>query len=433
MPPVLTPYDLHTWSAAKALLKKSRLPLAVPVVLAMSFAAQPGRAENLDIASEIHPSGAGQRHAGNAIRDRRGINSATPGQGTVAPAAADTAADAEPSSDSLAEVPASGELLDAEPALQQSASARQQSLPDGRGDLRVAITFDDLPFADAIGATGMSPAAVAKLNNRLLHVLRTRRVPATGFVVQTSVDAMGSASKSVLAAWARPPFGLGNHGMSHADFNMLQGDELEREIVGGEPAIREALALYGRAPAFIRFPKNHLGETPEKIAKLQGILKSRGLKVAASTIDTSDYIFESAYSAAISRQDHACAASVRQSYLDYTAYQIDYYAGLGRRVLGYAPPEIALLHANRINADTLADILTLYSDRGYRFITLEEAQADPAYDDVWQTPTRFGPMWGYRWARTRHITLDFSAERDPPNWLSAYAAEPGAGCSEALK
>src|SRR6516162_7800305 len=45
----------------------------------------------------------------------------------------------------------------------------------------------------------------------------------------------------------------------------------------------------------------------------------------------------------------------------------------------WATKEILLLHANQLEADHIGELLELMRKRGYRFVTLEEALADPAY------------------------------------------------------
>ena len=55
--------------------------------------------------------------------------------------------------------------------------------------------------------------------------------------------------------------------------------------------------------------------------------------------------------------------------------------------------------------------------RGYRFVTLEEALADPAYDtpDEYVGPT--GISWLHRWRRTLQLEDRLRDEPDPPKWL----------------
>ena len=50
-----------------------------------------------------------------------------------------------------------------------------------------------------------------------------------------------------------------------------------------------------------------------------------------------------------------------------------------------------------------------------RLIT--EMLADPLHP----MRKRFGPMWGYRWARERRVPFDGSREQEPPAWLQSYA------------
>lgn len=299
----------------------------------------------------------------------------------------------------------------------------------------VAITFDDLPYAGAIGAgeAALSPAEVARLNARIRAVLKRRAAPATGFVVEQTAQALGDKAAPVLAAWTRGDLSLGNHGYSHADANTLDLAEIEQEITRGEASIRPLMDKAGRPLRFMRFPMNHTGETAEKRDGIAALLDRLGYTAAASTIDTSDYVFEAAYRAALLRADQgrgdgACAGRIREAYLRHSAIQIDYYARLDAKVLGYAPPEIALLHLNRINADTLDELLDLYAARGYRFVTLDEAQSDPAYTARSTFVSRFGPMWGYRWARERGVKVNGAEEVEPPPWLARYAADAAAPC-----
>lgn len=300
----------------------------------------------------------------------------------------------------------------------------------------VALTFDDLPYAGAVGdgAGALSPDQVVALNARVRDVLARHGAPAAGFVVEQTAQAMGERAGAALSPWAQGDLVLANHSYSHADTNALDLAGVEQEIVRGERTIRPLMEAEGKPLRFMRFPMNHTGDTPEKGIGIQAILERLGYEAAASTIDTSDYVFEQAYRLALGRDDPRCAARIRDAYLRHSAEQIDYYAALNTGVVGYAPPEIALLHLNRLNADILEDLLALYVARGYRFISLEEAQRDPVY----RTPPAFasphGPMWGYRWARERRIQVNGAREPSPPDWIVAVGSggecasqDPGEG------
>jgi peptidoglycan/xylan/chitin deacetylase (PgdA/CDA1 family) len=301
-----------------------------------------------------------------------------------------------------------------------------------QSDRRVALTFDDLPYAGEITATadaGLTSGEVAALNARLLGGLRDHRAPAMGFVVQGTLEALAAPDReAVLRDWTGEGFELGNHTYSHSDVNGLSVEGVEDEIVRGEATIRPAMARAGKPLRYIRLPMNHTGDTPEKREAIEALAARHGYVLAASTIDTSDYVFEAAYQRALGRADAACAARIADAYVAFSALKIDYYVGLNARVLGRAPAEVALLHVNRINVDALDRLLALYRARGYRFVSLEEAQADPAYGRPATFTTRYGPMWGYRWARELGVRVNGAEEAEPPDWIVAYGETATAPC-----
>lgn len=272
----------------------------------------------------------------------------------------------------------------------------------------VAITVDDLPYVSA-GGPG-TPSIAESANRKLLSAFRAHHVPVTGFVIQTHVDALGNAGTEILGEWARGGYELGNHTFSHADIDDLPIERIEDEIVRGESAI-------GRR-AFFRFPFNHTGDTQAKHDAVARFLAERGYRVAACTIDNSDYVFNAAYV-------RTGARKIKREYLEYTSAEIDYYSALNRQVLGYEPPHVMLLHDNRLNAETIDKVLTLFERKGYRFTTLQQAEADRAYRGPDTDVTKFGPMWGYRWARERNVKVNGKLEPDPPAWITCAA---DAGC-----
>jgi len=194
------------------------------------------------------------------------------------------------------------------------------------------------------------------------------------------------------------------------------------EIVRGEAGFGPLLREAGKRPAFFRFPFNHTGDTQAKKDLIAAFLSQRGYRLATCTIDNSDYVFNHAYLLMIAKSDDAAAEKLRLAYLAYTDSEIKYYAALNKQVFGYEPPQVMLLHDNRLNSELIDQVLQLFEARHYKFVSLGEAQSDAAY----QTPdtyiTRYGPMWGYRWAKQRNVKVDGRLEPDPPQWIVDYAA-----------
>ncbi len=279
----------------------------------------------------------------------------------------------------------------------------------------VVITVDDLPFA--AGGVVADRAVAEAANRKMLAAFKAHRVPATGFVNEKTVEALGAAS---LKEWIAGRFDLGNHTYSHPDINLLSVAQIEQEIIRGEATIGPLMAGAGKRLRDFRFPMNHTGDTKEKHDALAAILAGRGYRAAASTIDTSDYLFNAAYVRMLERGDEASARRLRAEYVAYSSTEIDYYTSLNKQVFGYEPPHVMLLHLNRLNADVIEDLLRLFEKRWYRFVTLDEAQSHEAYRTPETFVTKFGPMWGYRWARVLGVKVDGRLETEPPQWVLDY-------------
>jgi peptidoglycan/xylan/chitin deacetylase (PgdA/CDA1 family) len=284
----------------------------------------------------------------------------------------------------------------------------------------VAITFDDLPIADTTGTRDAIEAQ--SINQALLAALDRHKAPATIFVIEKRIHEIGAdVGKEILRQWFQYGHDLGNHSLSHTDFDRLSAVEMQQEIVLGEATIAAVLAEAGKKPRYFRFPMNHTGDTAEKHQALISFLAKRGYTLATCTIDNEDYLFDRAYQLMRAKGDRASAERLRAEYLTYTSTEIDYYSRLHKQVLGYEPPHVMLLHANQLNADTINQVLALFEAKHYTFVTLDQAQSDPAYQQPDTFVSSFGPMWGYRWAAERHIKIDGSLEQEPPAWISSYA------------
>jgi len=288
----------------------------------------------------------------------------------------------------------------------------------------VAVTVDDLPYATGDDAEAVSPSDAAtaeEINRKLLSAFRHHNVPVTGFVVQKRVEELGMAAGTrILREWTYGEFALGNHTYSHPDVNQLSLAQIEDEIVRGETVFVPLMKQAAKKPEFFRFPMNHTGDTKEKHELLSAFLSRRGYRLATCTIDNSDYLFNSAYVRMLTKHDEQSVRKLQQEYLSYTGTEIDYYAGLGKQVFGYEPPQVMVLHDNQLNADMIEQLLTLFEKKQYNFVSLEKAQSDGAYRIPDTYITKYGPMWGYRWAAEQGVKVDGSREPEPPEWILRY-------------
>jgi peptidoglycan/xylan/chitin deacetylase (PgdA/CDA1 family) len=278
----------------------------------------------------------------------------------------------------------------------------------------VAVTFDDLPGADSRDAS-----ALASTNLAILQALDRHHAPTTGFVIGDRVEALANG-RSLLQSWIDHGHDLGNHTRSHRDLNDLTMADFAQEVAGAEAVFRPLLTASRTPPLYLRFPFNHTGDTADKRAAAAALLAERGYEVAVCTIENADYVFASAYAKALAAGGSG-GAILRTEYLSHTAKIIDYYVDLHRQIFGRETPHVMLLHVNRLNADVLDAVLELFEQRQFRFVTLREAQADPAFKTVDSFATKAGPMWAYRWARSLGVKVNGALEPEPAAWVAAAA------------
>jgi peptidoglycan-N-acetylglucosamine deacetylase len=288
----------------------------------------------------------------------------------------------------------------------------------------VAITVDDLPCANCQPHTPPGTprqGSMVEANKRLIAGIVRAHAPATGFVITQGVEEAGPVGNSILQLWLAAGLDLGSHSYSHPNFADITTDQMEADVARADSMLRPLLEAQGHALQFFRFPYNDTGDTQAKHDDFAAYLKTHGYQVATCTIDTSDYLYAAAYARAVGSNDQVTAKQIRQEYLAYSATEIDFYAALNRRVLGYEPPQVMLIHDSLLNADSIDDLLSLFRVRGYRFVTLSEAQHDPAYSIPDTHATKYGMMWGYRWAKERNLGRLGMRETEPPDWITRYA------------
>ena len=73
------------------------------------------------------------------------------------------------------------------------------------------------------------------------------------------------------------------------------------------------------------------------------------------------------------------AALVVRGYLQAADESIGYSRGLSNALFGRDVPYVLLMHIGALDAELLPELLDLYRARGFRFVTLPEAEDDPFY------------------------------------------------------
>ncbi len=290
--------------------------------------------------------------------------------------------------------------------------------PPGR---RMALTFDDLPAAPG---RVHDTATQRLITDRLLALLKAHDAPAIGFVNEQKLEVENAVVPdrvALLERWLEAGHELGNHTYSHPDLHRVDLETFKQDLVRGERVTAELLAERGRKLRFFRHPFLHTGRDLETKRAFERFLAERGYRVAPVTIDNSEWIFGGAYARAFTRggaEAEELMGRLGAAYVPYMERVVEYYEGQSRALFDREIPQVLLVHAYLLNADYLGTLLDRLEERGYRFITLNEALEDPAYEspDTFTGPG--GITWLHRWALTRDVDRStFAGEPEVPAWV----------------
>jgi peptidoglycan/xylan/chitin deacetylase (PgdA/CDA1 family) len=253
---------------------------------------------------------------------------------------------------------------------------------------KVAVTIDDGPAT----GPGRDIAAFQRISRSLREIFVAEKVPAIMFVNerQFNVDGQRDARVALLHEWLDAGLDLGNHTYSHPNLTQVGAQRFMDDIVQGEVISRAALEQRGKKLVWFRYP--FLASGSGEVAKaVEDFLGQRGYRIAPVTVDYQDYSFAGTYV----RHLRAGETQKAEEHFGVVMQTLDH--GFSRaearslEIFGYEAPLVLLIHCNEMNALTLRRAIQRMRDRGYRFVSIDEAMEDPAY----RTPgLRPGAMGG---------------------------------------
>ncbi|WP_294172934.1 polysaccharide deacetylase family protein [uncultured Sphingomonas sp.] len=268
------------------------------------------------------------------------------------------------------------------------------TVPNNRG-LALAITLDDLPVHGEL-PTGDSPERMA---SGLLAALEAGGArDAHGFINGQQVEQQ-PAHAALLQSWRNRGFPLGNHGWSHKNFNQLSEAEFEAELLRNEPL------LHPDDGRWFRYPFLQEGATPAKRAAGRAILAKHNYRIAAVTMDFSDWHWTGPYVRCRGASDQAAIAELERSYMEAARQSIGFYRGLSRQLHGRDIPYVLLLHGGAFTTRMMPRLLELYRTSGFRFVSLSDAQRDPVYATDKNPAQPAGPRGLEEAAAARNLPL----------------------------
>ena len=238
---------------------------------------------------------------------------------------------------------------------------------------KLAITLDDLPL------NGLLPPGVtrAETTKNVLAIFKKRHLPPVyGFINAKKLEGNADAGEALKLWAAQEP--VGNHTYAHIDLEQNTPEAFEREIEEDEPAL-ELLSQKDNWH-WLRYPYLHEGDTVEKRRAVRAYLQAHGYRIAQVTLDWEDYMWNTAYARCVAKGDEKSIAWLRSSYLSTASEFLDLGRAQAKLIYGHEISYVLLLHLGAFSSTILPDALDLLKKKGFKLVTLEEAQSDPAYD-----------------------------------------------------
>jgi peptidoglycan/xylan/chitin deacetylase (PgdA/CDA1 family) len=256
--------------------------------------------------------------------------------------------------------------------LMVSAAAMIAALAPARAQ-QIAFTWDDLPAHSALppGETRV------EIGRKLIAAMKEAHLPPVYGFLNGILTEDEPLSTPMLKDWRAAGFELGNHTWSHMNLNQHSLAEWEADTLRNEALLKSYMGSDDWH--WLRYPNLAEGDTLEKREGARKFLAEHGYKIAAVTMSFGDYLYNGPYARCVAKNDAASVAQLEKSYLAAADATIDYTRSMSKELYGRDIPYVLLMHVGALDARMLPRLLKLYRDKGFSFISLQDAEKDPFY------------------------------------------------------
>ena len=205
-----------------------------------------------------------------------------------------------------------------------------------------------------------------------------------------------------------PDFPLANHTFSHMGLNSNSLNAFEQDLLADEPTLQKFMG--DKDWHWLRYPFLQEGDTLEKHRGIAAFLNQHGYKVAEVTLSFGDYAYNEPYARCIAKNDQEGIEQLKQSYMSGAADSLAQGEKMSNLVYGRDIKHVMLLHIGAFETVMLPHLLDLLKQRGFKLITLQEAESDPAYASDPDLPSNWGGTFLQQMMLAKHIPLPVDSE-----------------------
>lgn len=238
---------------------------------------------------------------------------------------------------------------------------------------QIAITYDDLPVHGVL-PPGLSRLDIAK---QIIDALKEGGMPPTYGLINGIGTINEPGTSAVLELWRASGNLLGNHTWTHPGLSKTELEPYEVDTLKNE-ALLEKYAT-GKDWRWFRYPFIDEGKDDTQRAAFRSFLASHHYKIATVSMTLNDWDYPEPYARCLAKKDTAAIAKLEAMYLKHAEESADYSRSVSAAAVGRDVPYILLQHIGSFQAHILPKLIALYKAKGFSFVSLQEATADPYY------------------------------------------------------
>jgi beta-lactamase regulating signal transducer with metallopeptidase domain len=276
-------------------------------------------------------------------------------------------------------------------------------------DKKLAIGFVGIPPVDRSADPPRDSDATARL---MIAKLVQHKVPAIGFVNGSMIsdgEKLYPVRANIVRMWrdAGLEVGIGNY--RHVWFYETPYDDYVAGVEKTEGITRKLLAEKNLTLHYFSYPYLNTGKSTDDKTRFESWLKDRNLRSVKYTIDNSEWMYSYAYDMARMDNDIGTMTEVRIAFIKYMDQMFGHYEAYSQEMFGRNISQTMVLTPSRLVADSADELFGMIEKRGYKFVSMDEALSDAAYDTPENFTGKSGISWFERWTLTQGKRL-----RDEP-------------------
>ena len=158
--------------------------------------------------------------------------------------------------------------------------------------------------------------------------------------------------------------------------------------------------------ALVPLPISRGRRHSKEAAYNQRIFEGSGYRVAEVSIDFEDFAWNAPYARCLSQQRADRVDWLKSSYLQAAARSIRTDREMAHAIWGRDIKYVMLLHIGGFETVMLPRLLDLLKEQGFKLITLEEAESDPAYRSDPNVTPRHGGTFVEQMMLAKHLPMN---------------------------